>query len=329
MIRIGIMSFAHMHAHAYAAALARIPGAALAAVWDDNPRRGRDAAKHYGVPFTANQDAFLSSSLDGVIVCSENVNHRPMVEAAARAGNWVLCEKPLATTVADARAMIAACRRARVGLGTAFPCRFATALIETRDRFRRGDIGPLLSAACTNNGQFPGGWFADPRLSGGGAVMDHTVHVADVLRWITGREFTRVYCACGNKLGRTPRTDDVGSLQLELEGGVPVAHVASWNRPASFPTWGDLTLELTGPRGALYVDAFSQKVDVYRDNTGRHDYAGWGDDANLALVTDFVHAIRDQRPMRATGEDGLRALQVTLAAYQSAHSGQPARILAS
>ena len=156
--------------------------------------------------------------------------------------------------------------------------------------------------------------------------MDHTVHVADVLRWITGHEFTRVYCVCGNKLRDGIRTDDVGSLQLEMEDGIQIAHVASWNRPSSFPTWGDLTLELSGTRGTLTVDAFAQNLDVYRDDSGRHEWAGWGDDANLALVQDFVDAVRNRRPPAATGEDGLRAVEVTLAAYRSARSGQPVRL---
>jgi predicted dehydrogenase len=326
VIRIGIMSFAHMHAHAYAACLARIDDARLAGVWDDDPRRGRAAADQYDANFIPNLDEFLADEVDAVIVCSENAKHRAMVEAAAKAGRGILCEKPLATSLADARAMIASCRRARVPLGIAFPCRFATPLIEARERVRRGEIGRLLAAACTNNGQFPGGWFADPKLSGGGAVMDHTVHVADVLRWMTGHEFTRVYCACGAKLHKGIRTDDVGSLQLEMEGGIQVAHVASWNRPQSFPTWGDLTLEMCGTRGTLSVDAFAQKIDVYRDDSGRHEWVPFGDDANLGLVRDFVDAVRRGRPPSATGEDGMRAVEVTVAAYRSARSGQPVRI---
>ena len=324
MIRIGIMSFAHMHAYSYAAALPQIPGATLAAVWDDNPARGRRAAKDHGVPFIAKQGDFLLGGLiDAVIICSENAKHREHTEAAARAGLWVLCEKPIATTLPDARAMIASCASRKVGLGIAFPCRFATPLIETRERFRRGDLGKLVAAACTNNGQFPGGWFADPKQSGGGAVMDHTVHVADVLRWITGSEFTRVHCACGNLIQEDAETDDVGSLQLEMKNGALVSHVASWDRPESFPTWGDLTLDLTGTKGALRVDAFRQKVDVFSSAVGKGAWAGWGDDANLALVRDFVEAVRDKRPPRATGEDGLCALEVTLAAYRSAATGKP------
>jgi predicted dehydrogenase len=323
MIRIGIMSFAHMHAHSYAACLAKIPDTKLAAIWDDKPARGRRAARENGVPFIKRLDEFLASGLEGVIVCSENAAHRPHAEAAARAGLWTLCEKPIATTLSDARAMIAACARAHAGLGIAFPCRFATPLIQTRNRVRRGEIGRLLAAACTNNGQFPGGWFADPALSGGGAVMDHTVHVADALRWITGSEFTRVYCACANLIHEGLTTDDVGSLQLEMTNGTLVTHVASWDRPESFPTWGDLTLDLTGSKGSLRVDAFRQKIDVYSDTLGKGAWAGWGDDANLALLRDFAAAIRERRDPAATGTDGLRALEVTLAAYRSAQTGKP------
>lgn len=326
MIRLGIISFAHMHAHSYAACLAKIPGAELAGIWDDLASRGRAAAREHGTQFFAKRGDFLLSGLDAVIVCSENAKHREHVEAAARAGLWILCEKPIATTLEDARAMLAVCAKAGVGLGIAFPCRCATPLIETRDRVQRGEIGKLIAAACTNNGQYPGGWFADPAQSGGGAVMDHTVHVADVLRWITGSEFTRVHCACANLIHEGLQTDDVGSLLLEMKNGAKISHVASWNRPESFPTWGDLTLELIGTKGSLRVDAFHQKIDVYSNAVGKGAWAGWGDDANLSLVRDFVDAVRGRRPPAATGKDGLRALEVTLAAYRSAQSGKPVTI---
>ncbi len=329
MAKVGIMSFAHMHAYAYAGCLKALPGAELAAVWDDDVKRGRAAAREFGAKFVGDMQRFLSAELDAVIVCSENVKHRAMVEAAAKAGKWVLCEKPLATTAADAKAMIRACSAAGVGLSTAFPCRFITPVMEARNLLNNGEIGRLHAAACTNNGSFPGGWFADPKLSGGGAVMDHTVHVVDALRWMTGKEFTKVYCDCDRLLHKGIKTDDVGSLHLEMEGGVIVSHVASWNRAESFPTWGDVTFELVGSKGILSVDAFNQKIDVYSDIRGRTfrraqkaEWAFWGDDANLALLQDFVEAVDARRLPSITGEDGLRALEVTLAAYRSAKSGK-------
>ena len=230
MIKIGIMSFAHMHANSYAACLNALPGAALAALWDDD--QPANLAKTFGAPFIADMNAFLKEDLDGVIITSENVKHRAMVEAAAAAGKWILCEKPLAPNVQDARAMIAACKKARVGLGTAFPCRYALPLLEAKAQLDSGAYGAVYAVACTNHGQAPGGWFTDEALSGGGATMDHTVHVADLLRWMLGREFTSVYCELGNQLHRnTLKTDDLGSLNLEMEGGIQVSHLASWSRP--------------------------------------------------------------------------------------------------
>ena len=84
-MRIGIMSFAHMHAYAYADCLSRLPNAELAAVWDDDSARGEEAAMQFATRFVDDQTAFLKSGLDAVIVTSENIKHRAMVEAARAA----------------------------------------------------------------------------------------------------------------------------------------------------------------------------------------------------------------------------------------------------
>ena len=322
MPKIGIMSFAHMHAFSYAACLNRLPEAEFTAIWDDKPRRGKAAAKQFETKYVGDLQKFMALDLDGVIICSENVRHREMTVRAAQAGKWVLCEKPLATNVVDAHAMIAACEKAKVGLGTAFPCRFAAPILAARDRIASGEFGAVYAASCTNHGSNPGGWFADEHLSGGGATMDHTVHVVDILRWITGKEFKKVFCEAGNVLHQDAfDTDDLGLLQLEMEGGVQVSHVASWSRPKSYPTWGDVTIELICEKGVLNVDAFHQKVDVYSDAAMKAEWACWGTDPDLGLVRDFVHAIMEKRPPRATGLDGLRATEVTAAAYQSVKNG--------
>ncbi len=327
MIKIGIMSFAHMHANSYAACLNALPGAALAALWDDDPKRGKAMAKTFGAPFIADMNAFLKEDLDGVIITSENVKHRAMVEAAAAAGKWILCEKPLAPNVQDARAMIAACKKARVGLGTAFPCRYALPLLEAKAQLDSGAYGAVYAVACTNHGQAPGGWFTDEALSGGGATMDHTVHVADLLRWMLGREFTSVYCELGNQLHRnTLKTDDLGSLNLEMEGGIQVSHLASWSRPKAFPTWGDVTLEIICEGGVINVDAFNQKLTLFDDTAKRVGWVPWGDNPDLGLIRDFVEAVRDKRDPAVTGMDGLRATEVTEAAYKAFRTGKVVKL---
>lgn len=322
MIKVGIMSFAHMHALGYAAAVNTLKSATLAAVWDDDRERGAKYAGEFGTQFIGDRDAFLSSGLDAVIITSENMKHREMVEAAAKAGLWILCEKPLAPTVADAQAMIDACKKAKVGLGTAFPCRYIAPLVSLKEQVASGELGEIYAASCTNNGSLPGGWFADPALSGGGATMDHTVHVADVLRWMTGKEFTKVYCEMGTVIHEGLGTDDLGSVHMEMEGGIKVSHIASWNRAKSFPTWGDVTLEVIGERGVARLDGFRQKIDVYSDAAMKAEWVYWGGNSDLGLVQDFVSSVIERREPAVTGIDGLRAVEVTVAAYESAASGR-------
>ena len=322
MAKIGVMSFAHMHAFSYAACLNELTEASLAAVWDDNPKRGRDAAKQFGTTFIGDLDKFLRLDIEGVIITSENVKHRGMVERAAKAGKWILCEKPLAPGIEDAKAMVACCKKAKVGLGTAFPCRYSPPLIAVKNALASGEYGEIYAAACTNNGQFPGGWFAREALSGGGATMDHTVHVKRLPR----KKFTKVYCENGNLLRHGIDTDDLGSLHMEMEGGLQISHIASWNRAKSFPTWGDVTLEIVAEKGVIRVDAFNQKISVYNDDALRAEWAYWGGNPDLGLVKDFVNAVDERREPSVTGVDGLRAVEVTVAAYKSAKSQRMVRV---
>jgi predicted dehydrogenase len=315
-----------MHAYSYAESIKQTPGAEFVAIWDADAKRGAAAAKQFGVKFVKDLDAFLKTDIDAVIVCSENVRHREHVEKAAKAGKWILCEKPLATTVEDAKAMIAACKKAGVGLGTAFPVRYCPPIIEARNRIASGEMGKVIAASCTNNGSYPSGWFADPALSGGGAVMDHTVHVADVMRWILGQEFSKVYCESGTLVHRNLKVDDVGSLHFETKDGIIVSHIASWNRPVSFPTWGDVTLEIICENGVVNVDAFNQKVNVYNNDRMKAEWAYWGANADLGLVADFVAAVDARREPPVTGIDGLRAVEVTVAALKSAQTGRMVKV---
>jgi predicted dehydrogenase len=326
-VKIGIMSFAHMHAHGYAAGLKALPGVELAAIYDDDAKRGKAMAAAFGTVFVADLKAFLALDTAGVIITSENARHRAMVEAAAAAGKWILCEKPIAPTVEDAKAIVAACKKAKVGLGTAFPCRYVQPLMAAKAQLDAGALGEVYAVTCTNHGQCPGGWFSDDALSGGGATMDHTVHVADLLRWMLGKEFTKVYCELGNQLHKdTLKTDDLGCVHMEMTGGVQVTHTASWSRPKSFYTWGDVTMDFIGEKGVLTVDAFNQKLTVFDDKLGRAVWAPWGDNPDHGLVADFVAAVRERRDPTITGIDGLRATEVTVAAYKAAKSGKVVKV---
>lgn len=321
-LKIGLLSAAHVHTSSYARALQQVPGVTLAGLWDDNPTRGHQKADAYGTAFEANLDRLLAAC-DAVVICSENVRHRELAVKAAEAGRHVLCEKPLATTPADARAMVGACEKAGVLLGTAFPVRQSGAVMSLRDAVRDGVLGRVLMIRGTNRGTMPGGWFVDPTLSGGGAVTDHTVHVVDAIRFVTGEEITSVYAEADTHFYPDLSVEDCGLLLMELSGGGIVSLDPSWSRPnQAFPTWGDVTMEVSGTEGVANVDYTAQHTNVYTNSRVRAAQLGWGEDNDLLLVVDFVQAIREGRAPMASGEDGRRAVEIVEAAYASIASGE-------
>jgi predicted dehydrogenase len=325
-MKIGILSFAHLHAESYAHQLKSHPDIEFIGIADDDLERGQHFARVYDVPFFESYEALLAQKPDGVIVTSENVRHRPLVGLAAAAGVNVMCEKPLATTIEDGQAMLRACDDAGVILMTAFPMRFSAPIMEIKSLIDQDGLGRVLAVNSVNQGQMPKryrDWFVDKELAGGGSVFDHTVHLADVLRWYLDEEVVEVYA----QTNRIMHRDDVevetgGLLLITFANGTFASIDCSWSRPMNYPTWGGLALQLIGQKGVVHVDAFSQNIEAY-SNTDLPAWLPWLSDPDGAMVQEFVSAIREQRPPRVTGYDGFKAMEIALAAYRSAELGQP------
>lgn len=324
-VKIGVMSFAHMHAYGYALSLKNIPGAELVGIADDNAERAQNMANILGVNLYPDYESLLFSDIDAVIVTPENIKHRTFTEMAANAGKHILCEKPLATTVEDAHAMIDVCASNNVKLMTAFPCRYSPAVIQARNAVQNGAIGNVLAIKGTNHGMMPGGWFIDLPMSGGGAVIDHTVHVTDLMRWITGSDPVEVYAEISNRMYHQ-NYDDVGILTITFDNGVFSTLDSSWSRPRSFPTWGDVTMDIIGTDGVVSVDMTAQNIVLYSDASMRVQWINWGSNVDLGLVQDFVNAIEYDLDVPITGEDGMKAMEVALGAYKSRDTGAPVKL---
>lgn len=321
-VKIGIMSMAHMHAYSYADAVRSMPNAELAGIADHDADRAIETATTFETTAFARYADLLRTDIDAVIIGSENVRHRELCEMAADAGKHVLCEKPLATSVEDGQAMIAACRKRQVQLMTAFPCRFSPAMGRLRTAVIDGAAGSILAIRGTNRGRCPFGWFVQTELSGGGAVIDHTVHVTDLMRWLTGSEVVEVYAEISNRMFGQD-FDDIGFLNLRFANGVFASLDTSWSRPKSFPTWGDVTMAVVCDSGTLTLDMFAQNLVLYSDKSGATSWSHWGDNIDRLMLEAFVSAIAEGQPVPITGEDGLRAAEVALAAYRSAETGEP------
>lgn len=328
MIRVGIFSFAHLHAEGYVEILKRLPDVHVVGFSDpDEGRRSRFAQVH-AVRSFARHEELLAAGVDVVVICSENAGRRALVEMAAEAGVHVLCEKPIEVTLEDARAMGEACERCGVRFMTAFPMRFDPRVLAAREALMRGDLGRVWAANGVNHSEIPNvhrAWFAERSLAGGGAVMDHTVHLVDLLRWLLKSEVTEVYAEVGTPFhADAVDVDTAGLVTVTFESGAFASIDCSWSRPTTYPRWGHLKLDLVGERGVLSVDAFAQAITAYSSRLPRHPtWLNWGGDPNQAMLEEFLASIRQEREPSVTWRDGFEALRVALACYDSARSGQP------
>jgi predicted dehydrogenase len=315
-MKIGMMSFAHMHAYSYADSVMKLPNVEMVGIYDDNEERGKKAAETYKTDYFGNQDTFLAAEMDAVIICSENNRHKEMVVKAARAKKYILCEKPLATTVEDAEEMISVCEEEAVLLQTAFPVRFSAPILQLKKMIDDGELGDIVAFRTTNRGQNPGGWFIDEEQSGGGAVLDHTVHMVDIMRWYLGEEVKEVH-AIVDSYFHSIDIDDAGILTMEFENGVIASHDASWSRFSEYPMWGDVTIEVIGTKKTVKADAFKEHFRLFTSEQRSLSHVFYGNDMDYGLIKDFVDCVEKKRDPSITGRDGLKALEVALAAYES------------
>lgn len=330
MLRVGILSVAHMHVGSYVHAFGTDPRTEIVGVYDHDEARARAYADARGLRVFTDRDALLDAC-DAVCVCSENHHHLEYVLAAAAKGKHVLCEKPLVAREEDATTMREAVERAGVVFMTAFPCRFSPAYARLKERvgkgeIGKGEIGKVRAVCATNRGTCPGGWFVDKTMSGGGAMIDHVVHVGDLLRDLIGEEPARVQAQTGNNVYGQD-WEDTAMVTIEFPSGVFATLDSSWSRPTGFKTWGDVTMTVVGERGTIELDMFGPSLGVYGEN-GYHSSA-YGSDLDAAMVQAFIRACLDRAPVPTTLHDGLQAARIALAGYRSLGTGQPATMSAA
>ncbi len=315
-MKIGIMSFAHMHAYSYAEGLKKLPHVELVGIFDDDLERGREVSATFETTHYTDQAEFLAQPMDAVIICSENNRHKEMVLHAAKAKKHILCEKPIATNIEDAKEMIQVCDDEGVTLQIAYPVRFSSPIQELKEMIDHGELGEIVAFRTTNRGQNPSGWFIDEEQSGGGAVLDHTVHMVDIMRWYLDEEIIEV-SAIIDSYFHDIDIDDAGILTFKFANGVIASHDASWSKFAEYPTWGDAAIEVIGTKKTVKADAFGEYFKVFGTGSKSLEHVSYGSNMDFGLIRDFVDCIETGRKPFITGYDGLKSLEVSLAAYES------------
>jgi predicted dehydrogenase len=291
------------------------PDADPIGIWDEVPERGKRFAQEYQLRWWADL-ADMLANCDAVCVASENKRHAEHIEICAAAGKHILCEKPLATTEEEAQRIENAVGGAGVKLLTAFPCRFSPAYQRLKERVRSGEIGAVRAVCATNRGQCPFGWFVEPEKSGGGAMMDHVVHVMDLLQDLLGERAVSVQAHANSEMyGQV--WDDCALVTVTFPSGVFATIDSSWSRPKSYKTWGDVTMNVIGDSGVIEMDMFGQYVQHYHSGPVSHTVAGYGIDMDSALVNEFIRVCMGKPADTVTMMDGLDAARVSMKGYAS------------
>ena len=321
-MKIGILGTRHVHADGLAECVERCGGTLVGATERDDAARTAWTRTEL-----VDRDELLRRA-DAVIVAGTNRERVDDVVAATAAGRPALSEKPVAADAADLERLLAEADPALVMV--ALPVRFGASLRRARAAIEAGAIGTPLAARGTNHGQFPGGWFGRRADAGGGALQDHVVHLSDALCWLLDDRITRAYARASQVMHPDNDVEDCGVVTLDFESGFFASIDSSWSRPQSFPTWGDVWLELVGTAGRIRIDPMATHLDLYSDTAAKLQHVGYSDDdMTLEMVRAFLDFARD-RPASSpvSFAEGVHASDVVLAAYASVDSGRPEPVAA-
>lgn len=312
-----------------------LPEAALVAIVDQDPATAAAAAAELELERVCTDvDQVLDDpAVDGVVITTPTFTHEELAVKAAQAGKHILCEKPMAVTLAAADRMIAAARDAGVYLQMAFMRRFSPEFRVARQQIEDGTIGePMQVRSLTRGPGLPPPWAWDEALSLG-MVAEVNSHDFDAVRWLTGREFTRIYAEAGclkasHVLARHPNFYDNIIVTARLEGGVLVTIDGSC--PVDYGY--DARMEILGTRGVLFVgDVRSVATGAVTREQGlvQPNFLSWRDrfrDGYLAEDRHFVDCILGRTEPEVTGHDGRRALEAAMAAVESLRTGRPVEL---
>jgi len=334
MIRISILSFAHYHANFWAEAFQSMPDVEVVAIWDDDIVRGREAAERFKVRFEADLEKAIEAA-DAVAVCSETINHAPLIERAMAAKRAVLCEKPLAVDFAEAALIEKAVRTAGVSFMQSFPKRFDPVSHELKRLVDSGELGKIRLVRI-RHGHFYGldpdfheRWYVDPKLSGGGALLDEGVHAADLLCWLFGMP-AGVTANATSSLGL--KVEDQAIAIFDYDCGMLAEITSSFTFAAA-----DVSIEIYGSEGTALVSGVdlasrditpSDFLKVFRRNQNVREWRvspivprfkiGQFHHQNAIA---FADSLRRNLPPPVTLDDGLRSVTMIFKAYEAIRSG--------
>ncbi|MBI5966331.1 MAG: Gfo/Idh/MocA family oxidoreductase [Deltaproteobacteria bacterium] len=312
--------------------LYQIPRAELVALVDSVPSQLHKAMRELKGEvqgFVSLTEALGSVAFDAVLIATSTITHADLVEEAASQKKHVFCEKPLAVTLEECRKIIGAVKSAGIKFQIGFMRRYDPAFQEARRKIEEGLLGEIILIKSTGRGPgLPPEWAWDIRKSNG-ILAEVNSHDFDSIRWLSGSEFKRVYAEAGNF--RTPDVRrkypdfyDHAVVTLRMENGA--MGVVDSSCPVGYGY--DARVEILGAKGMMQIGELKNKgVSICTQEEGLVSsvYRGWPErfaEAYLAEDRAFVDGILEDHLPSPDAYDGLRAVEVVLAANRSIETGR-------
>jgi 1,5-anhydro-D-fructose reductase (1,5-anhydro-D-mannitol-forming) len=313
-------------------------GSELAAVYCRTLAKARAfAAQHEVEKAYDSLEALLEDpAIDAVYIATPNSLHAEHTLAAARAGKHVLCEKPMATSVRDAEAMIEGCDRHGITLGVVFQNRYHHAHREARRHVESGALGEVdhVSAQMCRGffrGRHWSGWRVDPAMTGAGAIVAQAVHPIDLLRYLLGAEVVEVQAMTDEAPPRMP-IEEMSYTLLKFTNGAHATVVAGTLLPrfdndvvlygtkAKIACRATVGLPRAGTQAEMTIesDTLTTRVEFPGDNS---------QPAKMArMVEDFIGSIREKTQPELSGRNGLQMVKIALAIQEASRQRRAVRV---
>lgn len=336
---IGVGTWGENHVRTYS----QNPRSEIVAISDINEERGKAIGERYGVRYYKDYRELLKDkTIDAVSVATPDFLHKEPCIDAAEAGKHILVEKPLATTVEDAEAIVKAARKAGIKLMVDFHNRWNPPFAQAKASLSEKEIGEpvYIFARISNTKLSPTAflkWASKSKV-----IWFLTAHTCDLARWMFEDEAKEVYAAASSRVlaSRGVDTPDLYASIIRFKNGGIANLESAWILPNTIPGvgWGEWTglgivfeMQIIGTKGAHVLKPFpNQAVQKYTDD--RYSWPDtqatyfiqgrWGGFA-IEAINHFVDCVVDDKAPSVTGEDGLAVTKIICAMERSALTGRP------
>jgi len=329
-LRIGVIGlgwFGEIHCET----IVGVPNLELAALCTRTPERLAALGAKFGVSKTYRDyhDLLADPEIDAVSIVTMWDQHTEPAIAALQAGKHVFLEKPMASTVADCRAILAAAAQAKGILLVGHICRFNPRYRMAKQAIARGEIGQIVSLGSRRN--IPAAWTPEI-LNKIGPIVGDAIHDTDLMLWFTGDRVVSAYAQTVDV--RNLENPDIGQTMYRFASGATATLETVWCMPERTPFDIDERMTIIGTEGFLHIqDTFPNLGIVSPDGFRSPDTTYWPEFDGIrggALRDEFSYfascALAGAQPEIGRPEDAMLALEATLAAEESARTGEVVRL---